>query len=892
MGHGSFGTVYQAEWRGVQVAAKVIRTAGIRDIDEGKLLQEVTIMKALRHPNLLLFMCYLKSDTSLTIVSEYMPGGSLLDVLSDRATPMPVGTKLGILGDVAAGMAYLHGSNPPIIHRDLKSSNVLLSASMQAKVCDFGLTVIAHKHGSAAEHRDDSVLGSLLWSAPEVVGQGLFSTKSDVYAFGVMVWETVMRELPYSDTNPVLVATRVVEGHRPQVGPEFDSVQPLRLLMEECWHQAPAARPEFAEIITRLEHARELLKDVILSSTMDVKVSDFGLAAIKTANKTSTLCGAIAWMAPEVISNGEYSEASDVYSFGVVMHEILSCELPFKGLDQSLGPVAAARFSQFPVVAVIGGDSSRVCMSLLDGNATHPGLTPSRIPVISPQSSSPLLSDKTKYPSFMRVVSPDSLTSLGMVQLLSMAEWRGVQVAAKVIRTAGIVDIDEGKLLQEVTIMKALRHPNLLLFMCYLKSDTSLTIVSEYMPGGSLLDVLSDRATPMPVGTKLGILGDVAAGMAYLHGSNPPIIHRDLKSSNVLLSASMQAKVCDFGLTVIAHKHGSAAEHRDDSVLGSLLWSAPEVVDQGLFSTKSDVYAFGVMVWETVMRELPYSDTNPVLVATRVVEGHRPQVGPEFDSVQPLRLLMEECWHQAPVARPEFAEITLRLNKSRELLNDVIKSTEEATHDRHIQQSTELWEWNPRVMKQALYQHHAVMRAALHSHKGYEVKTQGDAFMIAFQSTVDALHFCVDAQRSLVHLNWNPELLEFPSPFLQLSSKMDVKVSDFGLAAVKTANKTSTLCGAIAWMAPEVISNGQYSGASDVYSFGIVMHEILSCELPFKGLDQVAVVQEIMDGRRPVIPKKLGTYSAEYIHLMCSCWSQEPSKRPPFKRISERLAAI
>eukprot|EP00727_Mastigamoeba_balamuthi_P005959 m51a1_g1983 hypothetical protein (116) ;mRNA; r:1136736-1137141 len=59
-------------------------------------------------------------------------------------------------------------------------------------------------------------------------------------------------------------------------------------------------------------------------------------------------------------------------------------------------------------------------MSLLDGNATHPGLTPSRIPVISPQSSSPLLSDKTKYPSFMRVVSPDSLTSLGMVQLLSM----------------------------------------------------------------------------------------------------------------------------------------------------------------------------------------------------------------------------------------------------------------------------------------------------------------------------------------------------------------------------------------------------------------------------------------------------------------------------------------
>eukprot|EP00727_Mastigamoeba_balamuthi_P005961 m51a1_g1985 putative pas domain-containing protein tyrosine kinase (696) ;mRNA; r:1140065-1153448 len=452
------------------------------------------------------------------------------------------------------------------------------------------------------------------------------------------------------------------------------------------------------------------------------------------------------------------------------------------------------------------------------------------------------------------------------------AEWRGVQVAAKVIRTAGIRDIDEGKLLQEVTIMKALRHPNLLLFMCYLKSDTSLTIVSEYMPGGSLLDVLSDRATPMPVGTKLGILGDVAAGMAYLHGSNPPIIHRDLKSSNVLLSASMQAKVCDFGLTVIAHKHGSAAEHRDDSVLGSLLWSAPEVVDQGLFSTKSDVYAFGVMVWETVMRELPYSDTNPVLVATRVVEGHRPQVGPEFDSVQPLRLLMEECWHQAPAARPEFAEIITRLEHARELLRDVITvavkkffrqkvdsitTTEIELQIKEIVLISEIRHPNILLFIGACvepsnmfimteWMDRGSLRQVISSDPQMD-KQRGIAVLGSVCNAMTYLHKCNVVHRDLKSTN------------ILLSSKMVVKVSDFGLAAIKTANKISTLCGAIAWMAPEVISNGEYSEASDVYSFGVVMHEILSCEMPFNGLDKIAVVQEIMEGRRPVIPKKLAS---------------------------------
>eukprot|EP00727_Mastigamoeba_balamuthi_P002315 m51a1_g12080 putative serine threonine kinase (479) ;mRNA; f:391-2975 len=211
--------------------------------------------------------------------------------------------------------------------------------------------------------------------------------------------------------------------------------------------------------------------------------------------------------------------------------------------------------------------------------------------------------------------------------------------------------VQRALMLKEVFIMKSLRHPSLLLFMCYAMTEDSLIIVTEFMPHGSLLDLLSDKSMPINTFLKLRILNDVAAGMAYLHGSNPPIIHRDLKSSNIL---------------------------SDQSVPGTLLWTAPEIINHGVFSTKSDVYAFGIMLWEMVTRELPFRDMNS-------------------------------------------------------------------------------------LMKEALYQHHHAIRSALYRNNGYEVKTQGDAFMITFQAAIDALRFCVDAQLALVNLNWNPELLEFSS---------------------------------------------------------------------------------------------------------------------------------
>eukprot|EP00727_Mastigamoeba_balamuthi_P007750 m51a1_g3596 putative map3k delta-1 protein (658) ;mRNA; f:1179595-1186435 len=116
-----------ATWHGTQVAAKVILGSRAREdaATSQQFNREVGVMKSLRHPNVLLFMCYSQDSEKLIIVTEFMPSGSLMDVLLDEAVPVTLRARLSILKDVAAGMAYLHTNNPCILHCDLKSSNIM-----------------------------------------------------------------------------------------------------------------------------------------------------------------------------------------------------------------------------------------------------------------------------------------------------------------------------------------------------------------------------------------------------------------------------------------------------------------------------------------------------------------------------------------------------------------------------------------------------------------------------------------------------------------------------------------------------------------------------------------------------------------------------------------------
>ena len=187
-------------------------------------------------------------------VTDYVPRGSLFHLLH-RARglgPPSPWLALRLLADCARGMHYLHSRQPAVIHRDLKSQNLLVTADGSVQVADFGLSRECHGSGPAAMTR----VGSVQWVAPEVLlGHG-YSRTCDVWSFGVVCWELMTARIPFDGMSMVLVASKVaLEGMRLPV-PADAPLQLLRL-MARCWAEAPAQRPEFSEVLTELEAIRQ-----------------------------------------------------------------------------------------------------------------------------------------------------------------------------------------------------------------------------------------------------------------------------------------------------------------------------------------------------------------------------------------------------------------------------------------------------------------------------------------------------------------------------------------------------------------------------------------------------------------------------------------------------------
>ena len=187
-------------------------------------------------------------------VTDYVPRGSLFHLLhcARGLRPPSQWLALRLLADCARGMAYLHSRQPAVIHRDLKSQNLLVTADGSVQVADFGLSRECHGSGPAAMTR----VGSVQWVAPEVLlGHG-YSRTCDVWSFGVVCWELMTARIPFDGIPTVLVATKVaLEGMRLPVPPDA----PLQLLrlMARCWAEAPAQRPEFSEVLVELEAIRQ-----------------------------------------------------------------------------------------------------------------------------------------------------------------------------------------------------------------------------------------------------------------------------------------------------------------------------------------------------------------------------------------------------------------------------------------------------------------------------------------------------------------------------------------------------------------------------------------------------------------------------------------------------------
>lgn len=214
---------------------------------------------------------------------------------------------------------------------------------------------------------------------------------------------------------------------------------------------------------------------------------------------------------------------------------------------------------------------------------------------------------------------------------------------------------------REISVMATLNHPTVLRFIGATET-APYTIVTQWMPGGNLYRALHQQKIN---NTDLTIAAfDIARGMKYLH--NNQIIHRDLKTLNILLDENNRIRICDFGFSKKVLKTNKKEIMTKN--IGTPYWMAPEILlkDAALYDFKVDVYSYGIILWEMLTHEIPYKMKDPKKVIAEIVTNDiRPLIPKNTD--QKMQKLITRCWDRLPENRPTFEEI-LNLIKSGEII--------------------------------------------------------------------------------------------------------------------------------------------------------------------------------------------------------------------------------
>ncbi|ONK81789.1 uncharacterized protein A4U43_C01F32890 [Asparagus officinalis] len=267
---GTFGTVHRGVYDGQDVAVKLLdwgeegtRTEAEIASLRSAFSQEVAVWHKLDHPNVTKFIGATMGATGLTIqtengllgmptsvccvVVEYLAGGTLKTYLiKNRRRKLAFKVVVQLALDLAKGLSYLHSKK--IVHRDVKTENMLLDKTRTVKIADFGVARVE------AQNPNDMTgeTGTLGYMAPEVLNGNPYNRKCDVYSFGICLWEIYCCDMPYPDLSFSEVTSAVV---RQNLRPEIPRCCPSSLanVMKRCWDANPDKRPEMDEVVSMIE---------------------------------------------------------------------------------------------------------------------------------------------------------------------------------------------------------------------------------------------------------------------------------------------------------------------------------------------------------------------------------------------------------------------------------------------------------------------------------------------------------------------------------------------------------------------------------------------------------------------------------------------------------------
>ncbi|TXG57330.1 hypothetical protein EZV62_018643 [Acer yangbiense] len=618
LGDGGFGTVYYGKFRdGREVAVKRLYEHNYRRVEQ--FMNEIEILTRLRHKNLVsLYGCTSRQSQGLLLVYEFIPNGTIADHLhGDWANPClltwPI--RMNIAIETASALVYLHASD--IIHRDIKTNNILLDNNFCVKVADFGLSRL---FPTDVTHVSTAPQGTPGYVDPEYHQCYQLTDKSDVYSFGVVLIELIS-SMPAVDIsrhkNEINLANLAINRIQKNAVDELvdpclgfhsdEEVKRMATSVAElaflCLQQIKEMRPSMDVVLEELHRiksgecklenlTREDDDKKELKSTQQPPPSPPHCeesALLKNIMlPPSPISVTENWISNDTtptVNNGNNTAFGLKLGFGIGVSVLLIVAMSIYIIRRHRKGIYASPNSRY----TFSNPSSK---SDLEAASAYFG-----VPIFSYSE----LAEATNNFNHKKELGDGGF---GTVYYGKLSDGREVTVKRLYEHNYRRVE----QFMNEIEILTRLRHKNLVsVYGCTSCHSQGLLLVYEFIPNGTIADHLhGDRANPClltwPI--RMNIAIETASALAYLHASD--IIHRNVKTNNILLDNNFCVKVADFELSRL---FPTDLTHASTAPQGTPGYVDPEYHQCYQLTDKSDVYSFGVVLIELIS-SMPAVDTS------------------------------------------------------------------------------------------------------------------------------------------------------------------------------------------------------------------------------------------------------------------------------------------
>lgn len=780
IGAGNFGEVYAGEYRGADVAIKKLKFQDLQRHQIEEFTQEVSVMVGLRHPNIVLLMGACNEPPNLCIVTEYMPQGSLYSVIHNERLQFNESMMKNMIVDMLKGLQFIHSAG--LLHRDLKSPNLLVDKRGSLKLADFGLTILQTASTNSMVHV------SVPWSAPEILTGQPFTAKADVYSVGIIFWEILTRLTPYHDMLPAAIPRAVTQGKRPEPTPNNSVLPGLVPILQSCWADSPAERPDVAEIRRAVEAIEVTPEAHMTHSQSSGSLINSGQAPrsganTKNSDSSSTSSSTISIVLPKTVAPTGIVTCVfvDVPDSNALWE--WDAHVMFKALTTFHQCIELLLFKHRGYMAKNDGDAYLLTFSeAVDGLNFVVDI---HLELMKQDWPNKLLSHSE---------AQEENYGNGMV-------WRGLRARAAV--HMGPVISAQGN------------------------------IVEQVMYSGNVVDVAVKVARLAQPGQSL--LTDVMRKLLASTGS------RLLNSATVTDLNTKPVKIHQIS-------HNSLLTREFTPSFNFFDESAPIIADNDLLSKPER--------WIIQMKDIRLG----------------PQIG-----VGSFGETFLANFEGKDVAVKVFPIRYLKSAQQLELREEAVKLTK-LSHPNVVR----VYGICLQVPILAMVQDFLPRGSLQHIVATNTVELPWErrlSFAIGIASGMAYLH-----SKNILHTEVKP------SNFL-VGHDWQIKVADLGFSRIKSQHQTMTHSELVAWTAPEVFDGEVYTKHSEVYSFAIILWEMVTRQVAWEGMHALRIANLVSQGQRPSVSGIVSNHmiAKELLRIMIQCWAPRREERPTFEQIVEML---